>query len=177
MPHFHQGKFRPQNPAKYEGDPTAIVYRSSWEKRFLTWCDVNPAIVKYSSEEIVIPYRCPTDGKIHRYFPDAKITVRESNGQLRSFLIEIKPDAQTRQPVRGNKSKKTFIHEVFTWGKNSAKWEAAENYCKDRGISFMLITEYELGLAKRDSKGSSVHIHFTVPNDRGQQGPPIAALR
>ena len=73
---FHKRIYKPLFPEKYTGDPTSIIMRSSWETMFANWCDKNPAIVKWSSEETIIPYRCPTDNKIHRYFVDFKIKLK-----------------------------------------------------------------------------------------------------
>ena len=71
----YSGKFRPSNPKKYRGNPTRIIYRSMWEKKFMIFCDRTRSIVEWGSEEIIIPYRCPTDGKVHRYYPDFYIKV------------------------------------------------------------------------------------------------------
>ena len=146
---FHQGKFSPMNTSKYDGDPTNIFYRSSWELKFFIWCDNNPDIVKYSSEEVVIAYLCPTDNKMHRYFVDARIQVRNTKNELKTYLVEIKPDKETRPPVIKSRKTKSYITEVTTWLKNEAKWNAARQWCVDRNIEFVILTEYELGLAKR----------------------------
>lgn len=147
--HYHQGKYTPKSPEKYEGDPTQIIYRSSWELKFFNWCDSNPAVLKWSSEETVIPYLCPTDNRIHRYFVDAKIKVKDKTGSLKTYLVEIKPDRQTRPPEVPKRKTKQYISEVMTWGKNEAKWKAAREYCKDRKMEFVILTEYDLGLAKK----------------------------
>lgn len=144
MPKYHQGLFRPKHPEKYEGDHTKIVYRSSWELKFFLWCEANPNVLKWSSEEIVIPYICPTDNRLHRYFPDAKITVSDISGQLNTYLIEIKPLKQTVPPIAGKRQSKYFLKEVMVWGKNEAKWEAASQYCEQRGWRFKVITENDL---------------------------------
>lgn len=143
---FHQGKFNPKHPEKYEGNPGLIIYRSSWELKFMNWCDSNPSVIKWSSEEFSIPYRCPTDNRVHRYFPDAKIQVVTSDNQVKTYIVEIKPDKQTRPPVPKQRKTKQFLYEVATWGKNEAKWKAATTWCKDRGYHFMIITEHHLGI-------------------------------
>jgi len=142
---FHKRKFTPLFPEKYTGDPTNIIMRSSWETMFANWCDKNPSIVKWSSEETIIPYRCPTDNLIHRYFVDFKITVREG----KTYLVEVKPKSQTIPPVYPGKQTKRYLTESVMFIKNQAKWEAARNYCKDRGWQFKIITEQELGLAPK----------------------------
>lgn len=143
---FYQGKYVPKQPEKYDGDATQIIYRSSWELKFFNWCDTNPAIIKWSSEEVIIPYLCPTDNRVHRYFPDAKIQVKDQSGRIKTYIVEIKPDAQTRPPETPKRKTKRYITEVMTWGKNDAKWKYAKEYCKDRGYEFMIITEHHLGI-------------------------------
>lgn len=146
----YNGIFRPSNPSKYTGDPGNIIYRSRWELMVMGHLDKHPDVLKWGSEEIIIPYRSPIDGKVHRYFPDFYCMKRNaSDGKVVECLIEVKPKAQTRPPaVMEAKSKPTrrYIHEVKTWGINSAKWKAAESYCKDRNWQFMIITEDDLGL-------------------------------
>lgn len=143
---YHKRKYNPIHPEKYVGDPTDIIMRSSWETKFAIWCDQNPAVIKWSSETTVIPYVCPTDNRAHRYFVDFKIQVRDKNNQLKTYLVEIKPLAQTIPPTPPQRKTKRYITEVMTWGKNDAKWKAARNYCKDRGYEFIILTEKELGI-------------------------------
>ena len=143
---YHQGKFNPRNPEKYKGDVRNIIYRSSWELKFLQWCDRNDNILEYGSEEFFIPYFDPTTGKIRRYFPDAYVKVKDSSGSIKKYIIEIKPLRQTKPPVPGNKKKKTLITEALTYEKNCAKWKAAKEWCEDRMMEFKIITERELGL-------------------------------
>lgn len=139
---FHKRKFSPVFPEKYVGDPTNIIMRSSWETQFANWCDKNPSIIKWSSEETIVPYRCPTDNKIHRYFVDFKITT--VNGK--TYLVEVKPKQQTMPPVYPGKRTQKYLTESVTFMKNQAKWKAATEFAKDRGWEFKIITEYELGL-------------------------------
>ena len=115
--------------------------RSSWETRFALWCDKNPDIVKWSSEETVVPYISPIDNRPHRYFVDFKIQTR--NGKI--FLVEIKPEAQTRKPESSRRTKR-FLTEAQTYLVNQAKWEYATEYAKRRGWEFIILTERELGI-------------------------------
>lgn len=143
---FHKRLFVPTNPEKYAGDVTNIIMRSSWETRFANWCDKNPSIVRWSSEETVIPYLCPTDNKVHRYFIDFKIKVKQKDGSEKVFLIEIKPLKQTQPPEFPGRRTKKYLTESFYFIKNQAKWKAASEYAKDRNWEFKIITEMELGL-------------------------------
>ena len=142
----YKGIFRPKNTHKYRGDPTNIVYRSRWELMVMQKLDAHPDVLEWSSEEINIRYRSPLDNRIHRYFPDFYMKRKGQDGKIESFLIEVKPKAQTKPPkVQSGKPTKRY-NEVATWGINSAKWAAAEEFCKDRGWTFMKITEDDLGL-------------------------------
>jgi hypothetical protein len=142
----YSGKFNPKNPKKYVGDPTNIIYRSSWECKVMSWLDRNPDIVSWASEELTIPYISPVDGRYHRYFPDFLVKVRNKDGNMKTLLIEIKPKKQTTEPVKKKRVTKQYINEVTTWGVNQAKWKAAEEYSADRGWEFMVLTEDHLGL-------------------------------
>lgn len=143
---FHKRKYNPVNPQKYAGDHTNIIMRSSWETKFAIWCDKNPAVVKWSSEETIVPYISPVDNRAHRYFIDFKIQVYTNEGKLKTYLVEIKPDNQTRPPQAPTRKTKRYIQEVMTWGVNDAKWKAATTYAKDRGWEFIILTENHLGI-------------------------------
>jgi len=147
---YNQGYFRPQNPQKYLGDPNNIVYRSGWELKFMRWCDRTENVLEYGSEEFFIPYFDPVTNRVRRYFPDFIIKVREQSGEIKKYVIEVKPKRQTIPPVQTSKKKtRTYINEVKTYAMNEAKWKAAQEWCKDRMIEFKIITENELyGLSK-----------------------------
>lgn len=142
----YKGKFRPNNPQKYTGDPTNIVYRSMWEFKFMRYLDSHPDVIKWASEELTIPYRSPIDGKIHRYFPDFFVRKKNPQGMTESLLIEIKPAGQTKEPVKKKNINRAYINEVATWGVNQAKWEAAKSFCEDRKWKFLILTEKELNI-------------------------------
>ena len=140
----YKGKYRIKNIEKYKGDPTNVTYRSLWERKFKKYCEENPHILEWSSEEIIIPYRSPIDRKIHKYYPDFLIKIRNSKNIIENILIEIKPKKQTTPPKKPNRMSKKYINEVYTYGVNEAKWKAAEEYCKDRKWKFEIITEDHL---------------------------------
>ena len=142
----YHGKFKPSNPHKYMGDPTNIIYRSLWEFKLMRHLDSHPQVIGWSSEEVIIPYRSPIDGRKHRYFPDFLIKQINNKGIKESILVEVKPRAQTKPPEKSSKITKRYLNEVKTWGVNQAKWEAAGEFCKDRGWRFMIMTEKELGI-------------------------------
>jgi hypothetical protein len=142
----YSGKFQPSYPRKYKGDPTNIIYRSLWERKFMVYCDLNENILEWQSEEFCIPYRSPIDNKVHRYFPDFYIKVKESNGQIKKYIIEIKPKKQTIEPQVKKRKTKSYIYEVYEYAKNQAKWKAAEEFCKDRMWGFKVLTEEDLNI-------------------------------
>jgi hypothetical protein len=142
----YKGFFKPKNPNKYKGDSSNIIYRSRWELKFMMYLDERKEVVSWGSEEVVIPYRSPIDGKIHRYFTDFIVTKINSNGIKETSIIEIKPLKQTKPPKIQSKLTRQYITEVKTWGVNEAKWKAATAYCKDKGWTFQILTEKELGI-------------------------------
>ena len=142
----YKGKFRPSEPKKYKGDPTNIVYRSLWELKFMRYCDSNKRIVKWSSEEIIIPYKSPLDNRLHRYFPDFYIKYKDVSGKIIEKVVEIKPANQVKEPKKKKTRTKKYVNEVITYAKNQAKWVAAEEFCKDRRWQFQILTEKELGI-------------------------------
>ena len=131
----YKGRYTPENPKKYIGDPSKIVYRSSWERRFMIYCDRNPLILSWASEELAIPYLSPNDHKMHRYYPDFIVKTQD-----KISMIEIKPNRETKPP-RKKKNQRRYINEMKTWGVNEAKWKAAEKYCEMKGWDFKIITE------------------------------------
>lgn len=140
----YKGKYRVKKLNKYRGDPTKVVYRSSWERKFMTYCEENPMILEWSSEEVVVPYRSPIDRKIHRYFPDFWIKVKRGDNLTECVLIEVKPKKQTAPPKKPKRMSKRYLAEVYTYSKNEAKWNAAKEFCKDRNWKFEIITEDHL---------------------------------
>jgi hypothetical protein len=142
----YKGKFRPKHPKKYRGDPTKIIYRSLWERNCMRYFDDNPNVLKWSSEEVIVPYKSPLDGRYHRYFPDFLIRIKNKQGQLETIMIEVKPYKETKEPKPQKRLTKNYLYEVRTWSINKSKWEAAIEFCKDRKWKFMIITEKELGI-------------------------------
>ena len=144
----YKGRYSVINPSKYRGDPTNVVYRSLWELKFMKYCDTNPNVLEWGSEEIIIPYLSPVDGKVHRYFVDFYMKVQNAQGNIVHYLIEIKPAKFTQPPVSPGKKTRRYIEEVMTWGVNQSKWKSARQYCENRGWKFEILTERELGLDK-----------------------------
>ena len=142
----YRGKYYPSFPRKYKGDPTNIIYRSLWERKFMVYCDKNTKILEWGSEEIALPYISPHDSRVHRYFPDFYIKVQENTGKIKRYLIEVKPLKQTVKPKKPKRQTKGYIREAFEYARNQAKWKAAREYCADRMWEFKVITERELDI-------------------------------
>ena len=143
---YHQRRFIPKNPRKYQGNHNMIINRSSWETIFAKWLDENDDVLQWSSEELAIPYKCATDNRFHRYFVDFKMTLKTKDGERKTFIVEIKPMAQTQVPKYPGRQTKRYLTESMTFAKNQSKWKAAQRYAKDRGWEFVIITEKELGI-------------------------------
>ena len=140
----YKGRYFPTNPKKYRGNPNQIIYRSLWERKVMVYCDKTRQIVEWGSEELFIPYR-GVDNKPHRYYPDFYMKVKQTNGTHKKFIIEVKPKAQCKEPTKTPKRKtRKWYKEVQTWGINQAKWKSAEEFCKDHGMEFKVLTEDHL---------------------------------
>ena len=138
----YKGRYFPTIPKKYRGNPNQIIYRSLWERKVMVYCDKNDAIIEWGSEEVIVPYLSPMDGKIHRYFPDFYMKVRQADGSTKKFLIEVKPKSQCKQPVKNPKRRTTkWFNEVKTFAINHAKWKSAREFCEDKGMEFKIFTE------------------------------------
>lgn len=143
----YKGYYRPKNPSKYQGDYTNIVYRSSWELKAMNYFDLTESVESWASEEIVIPYVSPIDGKNHRYYPDFIVKFKDKTGTTKIWMIEVKPLKYVQQPETNPKRKtKAWAQRVSEWIKNQAKWEAARKFCDSKGWEFRVFTEKELGI-------------------------------
>lgn len=142
-----KGKFRPKNPDKYKGNPGEIYYRSSWEMKFMHYCDLREDIQSWQSEEKAVWYYDPVTKKKRRYFPDFIVNYKRKDGIIMTEMIEVKPAKQVTGPPKNPKRKtKAWVNAVHTYITNRAKWAAAEEYCENRGWNFRIITEKELGI-------------------------------
>uniref|UniRef100_A0AAU8HXS6 Head completion nuclease n=2 Tax=unclassified Caudoviricetes TaxID=2788787 RepID=A0AAU8HXS6_9CAUD len=139
-----KSKFEPKNLAKYMGDSTNIITRSSWEYFFASWCDNSPIVERWASEEVVVQYISPKDGREHRYFIDFFVIFKDG----KKVLFEIKPHAQTLPPVwNGKKTRKAetrYMEDMVTYQINQAKWAYARRFAERNGLHFEVFTEHHL---------------------------------
>ena len=144
---YKQGKFKPKNPQKYDGNPTEIYFRSSYELKFMQYCDLTENVISYQSEEFWIPYRSPLDNKVHRYFPDFFVKYKDRDNNIRTLVVEIKPPKDLKEP-NPNPPKRTsaWVYSVKTWAVNQEKWKAAREWCVDRNYEFKIMSERDLGI-------------------------------
>ena len=146
---WKSGKYSPSHPEKYIGDIHNIIYRSSWERKFCQYCDINPNITKWSSEPLHIPYWSPIDKKEHKYFVDYYIQVKKADNTIENWFIEIKPENQydiknrPKEPTGNLTEKKirSYNEKLKTWIINRAKFEAATRFAEARGYKFGAINE------------------------------------
>ncbi len=146
MTNYIQGLYKPLNPEKYIGDINQIVYRSSWELRAFKWADSTQSIIEWSSEPFPIKYFDHSTNKLRRYFPDLFLKIIDKDNNIKTYIIEIKPERQTKPPKKGKKKTKTYINEVATYEKNISKWTQANIFCESNNIIFKVISEKELGI-------------------------------
>lgn len=140
----HKGKYVPKHPEKYVGDVAKIVYRSGLERMFMVWCDSNQNVIKWNSEDVVLMYVSPADNRPHRYFVDFLVQIKNREGKLKTYLVEVKPFKFTKPPVVPKRKTKNFLQESVQWSVNQAKWDAAKKFCQEKGWDFMILTEKDL---------------------------------
>jgi hypothetical protein len=138
----YKTKYIPENTQKYAGNPQNIICRSLWERKFFKYLDKNNNIIRWSSEEISIPYISTIDKKIHNYYPDFVFEAKQHD-EIKTFMVEIKPKKQTKQPKK-RKNSKTYLQESVQYEINTCKWKAAKLFCKTHGWIFKILTEEEL---------------------------------
>lgn len=139
----YKTKFEPKNPQKYVGNNKNIVCRSNWERKFCKYLDENVNIIRWSSEEIKIPYLSTIDRQLHHYYPDFVFEATNKNNNVQTFMVEIKPKKQTVEPTV-RKNKRAYLNECITFETNQCKWKAANLYCKEKGWIFKILTEDNL---------------------------------
>lgn len=142
---FKQGYYKIVNPHKYVGDPSKIIFRSSWEKRFAAYCDHTEKIIAWSSEPMQIPYINPISGEVKPYNVDFYVRLKTEDG-YKEFIVEVKPSRQLQQPQQPTgriteKKMTSYTNAMKTYLINIAKFKAAKEYAKSRGWEFIVVTE------------------------------------
>ena len=138
---YRQGVFIPKNQDKFIG--TKAIYRSGLELKFFRFCDNNQNVLTWGSENVIVPYVSPLDWKVHRYFVDNYVVIKEGES-IKKYLIEIKPYKQTKIPKTKYKKKSHLIYEQKAYVINTAKWEAAKRFCHKKGYEFLILTEKDI---------------------------------
>ena len=137
-----KGFYTPKHPEKYRGDPTKIRFLSSWEARMMSFCDTNPNVLEWASEEIRIKYWNPFKSKVCDYIPDFLIKYRNTKGEIVVKLIEVKPSKE--DPRYAASRKRISTYDKASMILNHAKWTAAKAFCDKAGIEFTVLTEMDM---------------------------------
>lgn len=154
------------NTDKYVGDPSKIIYRSTWEFAFIKYCDASPSVVKWSSEPIAVKYfdkvsklvECqkykldpnnPSNWIQKNYYIDFWCMVDNGNGEIKKLFIEIKPSNKLVKPVPPPKDASPSVIKKFnTIAKeyliNEEKFKAMKKYAESNGAEFHIFTEKTL---------------------------------
>lgn len=127
---YKQGYIDPKSCRKLIDKSRPIIYRSSWEKTFLSWLEASREVKSWNSECIPISY-IYKDGTTHTYYPDYFVEFQDG----RKCIVEIKPKSQTTRPLNENS------WAWKEWTKNCCKWKAAMQWCQDHSMQFKIITE------------------------------------
>ena len=136
----YKGNYTIKNKEKYIGDHTKVKYRSLWERQAFKWCESNPRVRGWNSEEIVIPYVSSADKRFHRYYVDLLLVMESGE----TILVEIKPKKQTVAPKKPKRKTKKYVTEVTTYLTNTSKWKAANHFAEAKGWKFQIWTEETL---------------------------------
>lgn len=141
---YRQGYYKLENPEKYTGDPTQIIYRSSWEYKFCRYCDHTTEVINWSSEPFSVKYFDPIRKKEREYHIDFYIRVAKG-GTMQNYLVEIKPKDKLKMPVlearQTLKRLKEYNYAMEEFIVNKAKKEAAEAYAHAMGYKYIIVTE------------------------------------
>lgn len=142
---YKNGYYAIKNVEKYIGDPTQIIYRSSWERKFCVFCDHSPNIIKWSSEPFPIKYYNPIDKLTHEYNVDFYVKMVHNNGIIDDYLVEIKPKHKLGKPEPPSKQTLKKLVNYNAQAKeyviNSAKFAAANAFAAKMGYKFIVVTE------------------------------------
>ena len=138
---WRQGIFVPKNQDKFIG--SKAIYRSGLELKFFRFCDDNPNVLEWGSENIIVPYISPLDNRAHKYYVDNYIAIKEGTNVVK-YLVEIKPSKQTKPPTTKYRKRQHLIYEQRQYVVNQAKWKAAKEFCRKKGLTFIILTEKEL---------------------------------
>lgn len=137
-----EGLYKVINESKYLGDPSKVIYRSSYERKFAMFCDNNINIIKWGSEIKSIPYKF--DNKHRRYYPDFFIKMNVK-GEILTFLVEVKPSKFLKKPKtpkrKTAKALNRYKQDLYNYAKNVAKFKAAKAFCKMKGWRFWIVDE------------------------------------
>jgi hypothetical protein len=133
-----RARFIPRFPEKYVGDVGNIWCRSSWEVTVCKFFDSRSDVIRWGSEELVIPYLSPLDSKVHRYFPDFFVEYYDKDRNVIREIVEVKPLHESEEAfAKSDRSKDALVV-------NEAKWKSAAIYCEQRGMKFRVITEHSI---------------------------------
>lgn len=140
-----QGYYIAKNVNKYKGDPSKIIFRSSWEYKFATWLDINDNVIEWATEPFSIKYFYKADTKIHRYYPDFYFSMNV-NGEIKKYIVEVKPSKDLRWPDKPKriteKTERNYYYQISQYTKNYDKWETIKQWCKANGFTFYFLTEH-----------------------------------
>ncbi len=121
------------------------MYRSSWELKFLQYCDQNDNVLRYAAEPVGISYWNPLTKKPSTYWIDTVMITRNKDNSETKWLIEVKPNKYLTPPEPPTKltEKKTmnYAYHAKAYIVNSAKFEAAREYAAQHNMRFGIITE------------------------------------
>ena len=156
---YDRRKYNLINAQKYFG-PKHPEHKSAFELRMMEWCDKNANVVRWAYEPYCIQYvnkmvpglpdwTCElVDNKQHKYYIDFHVELIDEQGKTKTYIIEIKPNRMTIQPKEPKKKSRPavirYVNEMKEFIKNQNKWAVANEFCKQKGYEFKILTEKNL---------------------------------
>ena len=148
----HVGKYKVHNKAKYVADLQEVVYRSSWELKYMKYLDRHPSVIEWASENVIIPYYNQIEKKTRRYFVDFYVKIQNPEGVIKKYIIEVKPASQCKPPKKRKRISIKYKNDLKRFIVNQSKFKAARKWAEKRGMEFIILTEKELDIPKNPYK-------------------------
>ena len=146
------GRYKVHNKAKYVADLQEVIYRSSWELKYMKYLDRHPSVLEWASENVIIPYYNQIEKKTRRYFVDFYAKVQNAEGEIKKYIIEVKPLSQCKPPKKRKRISIKYKNDLKRFIMNQAKWKAARKWAEKRGMEFIILTEKELDIPSKSYK-------------------------
>lgn len=128
-----------KNIKKYNGISHKLKALSSWENKYMLWCDMNDDVLLWHYGRSIVRYLNPFTQNYYRYYIDFMVRHKYKNSYV-DMLIEIKPLLQMFPPRKEKKhtSPTGYNSDLKRYLINRSKWIAANEYAINNKMIFYL---------------------------------------